>query len=286
MFHSVTANSIHEAYPTLLNIILSSPDVKIGRVGIWTKEALGIRLCISDVRQNVLVHPVRKLNYRFLLAEWLWITAGRSDVEVVAHYNSQVRKYSDDGVTFAGAYGPRLASQWDYVIEGLKKDGSSRQAVATIWTPNPAKSLDIPCTIACQFLIRRGHLHGIFTMRSSDAWLGIPHDVFTFCQLINMLAGELKAQPGQLILNLGSSHLYETHYKEAQELVTRAEEGETVTSPIMPTFAPYLAEIVLAPPDEIPIPYPWYHYRTALHSGNSQNCLFALRGTCEQFKTN
>src|SRR5205814_10655140 len=110
-------------------------------------------------RSNIIVDPNRDLNYRFMIAEWLWIQAGRQDVAFPASYNSQVKQFSDDGVIFNGAYGPRLQPQWKRVISTLRRDPDSRQAVAVIWRPDDANDIamgvskDVPCTIAAQFLL-------------------------------------------------------------------------------------------------------------------------------------
>jgi thymidylate synthase len=225
--------------------------------GQKTREVLGVQVRVEDLLQNVLVHPVRDLNYRFLVAEWLWIMAGRDDVETLAKYNGEMRKFSDNGRYLAGAYGPRLRSafvlkpdgttwakcedQLTWCVQKLREDPDSRQAVATIWTPCPGQSKDVPCTVSVQFLLRQetpfyesGRLHAIWTMRSSDAWLGFPYDFFTFSMITNCVAGELGAKPGSLIMNLGSSHLYEEHWAKATELIARWQEAETVLSPQLP----------------------------------------------------
>jgi len=272
----INAPSIDQLYPLLLHEILTRGKmVEIGRVKMMTKELIGVRLGISDVRRNVMNIPMRKLNYRFMLAEWLWIVAGREDVGTVALYNSQICKYSDDGRVFAGAYGPRLHKQWDYVLHQLEHDESSRQAVATIWTPMPSRSKDIPCTISCQFLIRDKYLHGIFNMRSSDAWLGIPHDVFNFCQIINGLAGQLKIEPGSLVLNLGSSHLYQNNWEEAAACAL-APAGEMVISPRLPDLG-YRDYAQFTLHNIANLPKSWQAYADALHSGSSDKCLAILK---------
>ena len=289
----IQGSTIGSIYPKLLDAILTyGDDVEIGRVKLLTKELINVQLIVDDVRWNLFEQPTRKLNYRFQIAEWLWIAAGREDVGSLAFYNSKIARFSDDGKTFAGAYGPRLKPQWPYLIETLKNDPSSRQAVATIWTPNPTKSRDTPCTVSCQFLIRREDVHGIFNMRSSDAWLGIPPDVYTFCQLINGLAGTLGRRPGSLTLNLGSSHLYEWDL-EGMEMPGRkgldvfkaaAEASIQVAtdwkSPVIPGLdGPYEKLRVndmanLVGDHSLPV---WKMYAAALHSRNSQECLEVLK---------
>jgi thymidylate synthase len=188
--------------------------------GMTIKENLAETLTIHDAGRTLLVSSTRDLNYRFMLAEFLWIAGGFNDLETLTRYNGKYKAFSDDGLVLTGAYGPRLLPQWRFVLETLRRDPDSRQAIATIWTPSPSPSKDIPCTVAAQFFIRDGELHSIWTMRSSDLWLGLPYDVWTFSMLQAMVAAELRVSVGSLTMQLGSAHLYEEHWGQAVKLVT------------------------------------------------------------------
>ena len=240
--------------------------------GFETREILGVQLRVSDMTQNILVHSARALSYRFAIAEWLWIAAGREDVESIAKYNKHIAQFSDDGVTFYGAYGKRLTPQMDYLLEQLQKP-HSRQAVASIWTPNPVPSRDIPCTLTWQLLARDGKLHAIVTMRSSDVWLGIPYDFINFSLLSMGIAGELGLVPGSLIFNLGSSHLYDRDREKAAAVLTAPELLQCVNSPRLPGLAP--ADNILNY-DEL-LTSPWSIYRDALQAKTNADALFCLK---------
>lgn len=187
--------------------------------GQRTAEVLGASLKLTDARRCLLEWPERKLNYHFLVAEWWWIATGRRDVASIAPYCSEIAKFSDDGENFFGAYGPPWTSQAQYVVDKLRQDPDSRQALLTIWRQNPPETRDVPCTVAMQYLNRDGALHAIVTMRSSDCWLGLPYDVFNFSRLLAMVAGELRLQVGSLQLNAGSFHLYERNRAAALALL-------------------------------------------------------------------
>ena len=239
--------------------------------GFETHELLGVRLCVEDLTKNILVHPARGLSYRFMLAEWLWIAAGREDVATTARYNKHVAQFSDDGLTFAGAYGKRRAPQLDYLLEQLHKPGS-RQAVASIWTPQPAPSKDVPCTLSFQLLARDGKLHTIVTMRSSDIWLGLPYDFFAFSQWTNGFAGELDLKPGSLTYNLGSSHLYDRDREKAEKVLSQPELLSCVSSPRLPGRPP--AGDILDLRDNLL--RPWSVYRDALEAKTNADALTCL----------
>ncbi len=174
---------------------------------------------VAPMEFNVLVSHIRKPNYRFMVAEWLWISGGFSDVASIARYNSVISQFSDDGQTLYGAYGKRWNNQRAFVLNTLNRDPETRQAIVNLWTPNPPLSKDIPCTLTWQFLIRDNKLNMTVNMRSSDAWLGLPYDWFVFSQIGNEVAQEFEIPRGTLTLNLTSSHLYERDIEKAKEVV-------------------------------------------------------------------
>lgn len=212
--------------------------------GMAIREHIGVHLVLEDARNNVLAHPVRELNHKFMVAEWLWMWFGRDDVATIARYNKQLAQFSDNGVNFNGAYGVPIKEQWWGIRETLTHDPYSRQAVLQIFRVPKAPTKDVPCTINMQFLIRGGKLHTLVNMRSSDVWLGLPYDVFNFTMLANILAAQLHVRLGGLTMHLGSSHLYERDMDKAK-LVLREPEMETIVSPQLQSAPPLWLEDVL-----------------------------------------
>jgi thymidylate synthase len=217
-----------------------------------TKELLGLQLRINYGRKNVMIDTQRKLNCRFLVAQWLATMIGAED-KLLERWNKQLANYEDDG--HGGkypSYGPRLLPQWPYVLNQLMDDLDTRQAVASIWEAQRLETERyVPCTLSLQYLLRPAYVNNIWeqhqkerpltlvtvaTMRSSDAWLGIPYDVYNFTQLANVLAATLSLalrrsiDVGEFILTLGSSHLYEQHWETARSIVN-APTGGCVESP-------------------------------------------------------
>lgn len=189
-----------------------------------TGETIGEHLVLRNPRLSVIGLKQRQLNYQFMVAEAVWIMLGRNDTAMLSHYCSEITKFSDDGLIFFGAYGPHIQRQLNYLINTLVKDKHSRQAVLTIWQQNPEPSKDIPCTVSMQALVRDDKLSLLVTMRSSDAWLGIPYDVFNFSLILNALAGGLGYGLGELHLFLGSSHLYERNGAAARAVLEAYEQ--------------------------------------------------------------
>jgi len=143
-----------------------------------------------------------------------------------------VRAYKDDAVggILEGAYGPRLLNmrsginQFDSIYQLLKEKSGSRRAVIQLFNAEDIATVhkEIPCTTTMQFHLRNGALHMSVTMRSNDAYLGLPHDVFCFTMIQEMMARRLGVEIGNYYQYVGSMHVYEKHLPSMKKYV---EEG-------------------------------------------------------------
>lgn len=222
-----------EAWKRTLYFILKygEPSNPRGFVCIDLRNA---SISVEMMRPAVMC-SARKLSQKFLAGEAAWILSGDDSVAGIAPYNEHIKKFSDDGTRFFGAYGPKIVGQLQYVVDKLAADPHTRQAGLTIWRENPPETKDYPCTIAMWFRRRGWWIDSHVFMRSSDAWLGLPYDVFNFsmvaatvCAMLNkpLVAActgpEDSCQlvlPGTLHLTMASSHLYGQHFKQAEEIV-------------------------------------------------------------------
>jgi thymidylate synthase len=206
--------------------------------GKTTKEMLHHTICV-DMRKSVVLIPERKLNYRFMTAEAHWILTGDNKVSSIEPYNKHIAQFSDDGLTFFGAYGPKIMGQMPYVVEKLMSDPMTRQAGLTIWRESPPETKDYPCTISMFFSLRNWRLNNHVFMRSSDQWLGIPYDIFNFscvgymvCAYLNSMNNEdTEIKPGALYITAASSHLYEQNWAGAYDMFKAPEVDNDLTVP-------------------------------------------------------
>jgi thymidylate synthase len=223
--------STNEVWLTALrNCMMSGRDA--APRGMRIKELIGYQT-ITPLAAPVLTVTDRKLGYRFMAAEAAWILSGDNRVSTISPYSNAISRFSDDGYFFHGAYGPMIRDQLHFIIDSLNSDPDTRQAVLTIWRPNPRPSKDIPCTVNIQFLIRNNVLHVIDTMRSSDLWLGWPYDVFNFSMLARYVICHLNNKPdlGILVLQAGSSHLYEQNWDDVERLIEGCAAADEVLIP-------------------------------------------------------
>jgi len=213
-------------YKKMLEDIYNRSEFMCKPRGLNIKEKINHSFKIG-MEDPIITIPERKLSYSFMFGEAAWMLSGRNDVASVSKYVDGVKRFSDDGVTFFGAYGPKIITQTSYIIDTLIKDNDSRQAVINIWRENPRSSKDIPCTLSLQFLLREASdelwLHTIASMRSNDGGLGTPYDTFNFSAIsfyiicwLNLRG--LKCKLGELNIQAGSRHVYENDFSKLDNI--------------------------------------------------------------------
>lgn len=187
------------------------------------------------------LHTGRNLNRKIAAAEALQLIGGFSDPAWLLELAPQFKRYAEedpDGKPyFYGAYGPRIHrnGQLHFVLEKLRTDPDTRQAVLTLWDPardTRPDHLDYPCTVAIGFS-RRGaggeYLDMRVTMRSNDAWLGLPYDLFQFAQLQLTVCNVLGLLPGTYVHGAWSLHLYLENLKASYEVAEPVVTGDNPT---------------------------------------------------------
>lgn len=236
----LTGDDINAIWVTLLEALFLQGQKSAPR-GQPIIEARGVTIDLINPYRSIIAIPERWLNYSFMVAEWLWMVSGRDDVASVAAYNKQIAKFSDDGLTFFGAYGPRIRAQLPRVLSTLERDPDSRQAVIQIYREPPlGGTKDVPCTLSFQLFIRNEQLEMQVNMRSNDVWLGLPYDIFNFTMIQHGVAAILQREVGGFILHAGSMHLYEQHFTGAREIIEnhalsqRYADDDRVVSPLIP----------------------------------------------------
>lgn len=180
---------------------------------------------MCDMRYPIVTNKVRELGYRFMVREAYWILSGDNKLYTITDFSKEIKRFSDDGYFFRGAYGPKIVDQLQYVCHILNEDINTRQAVINIWRESPYATNDVPCTVSFQFLIRENKLNVIANMRSNDLWLGWPYDNFNFSMLgayVALLMWDIHRMDldlGVTVINAGSRHLYKNDYEKALSCV-------------------------------------------------------------------
>lgn len=115
-------------------------------------------------------------------------------------------------------YSAENGSQYLNVKDELERNPFSRRAVAIYTRPSMHVDhcrdgmSDFMCTSTVQYMIRDGRLHVIVCMRSNDAVFGYRNDLAWQVHVRDRLAAELAVEPGPIVWQVGSLHVYERHF--------------------------------------------------------------------------
>ena len=210
------------------------------------RELHGALLEITNPRARLSRTETRGKPYS-CLGELCWYLAKTRNVRFIEYYIRQYREYADGNHVYGG-YGPRLfnwkgTNQVENVISLLKRKPHSRQAVIQLFDAADLieEHRDTPCTCTLQFLMRKNRLHMFTTMHSNDVYLGLPHDIFCFTMLQELVARSLSVELGTYKHAVGSLHLYEDSAPAAQRFLNEGWQPTTIAMPPMPEGDPWPA---------------------------------------------
>jgi thymidylate synthase len=236
-------DALRELYPPLL---AQSAVVDTSRSP--TRELIGVLIKIQKPRARLSRTEARGKPFS-ALGELLWYLTRDNQLAFILPYIPRYEEESEDHLTVHGGYGRRLfnqrgENQIENVLALLRETPSSRRAVIQLFDAEDISSArtrrhpEIPCTTTLQLLIRDGLMHMVTTMRSNDAYVGLPHDVFCFTMLQEIIARSVERELGSYSHFVGSMHLYEKDRDDAQRYV---EEGvqPRIEMPAMPSGDPW-----------------------------------------------
>lgn len=207
----------------------------------WNTELCGVLLKLSNPRAR-LSRTETKGKVFSALGELAWYLSASDRADFIAYYIQDYVKEEEVDGTVRGAYGPRLFTaewhnQFESVASLLKRKPNSRQAVIQLFDNSDLAGMykDIPCTCTLQFMVRDEKLNLTVSMRSNDVFKGLPHDVFSFTMLQEILAVMLNRQLGDYTHFAASLHLYDKQKEQAKLLIGEGVLGaKTASMPQIP----------------------------------------------------
>lgn len=147
----------------------------------------------------------RGINYSLGWMEMLQLIAGVYDLEAIQRV---APKANHSLFTYPMAYGPRVEEQMPAILQALKNDHLTRQAVLHVAKLEDGPTSNLPCTLNIQFIVRNQRVHALVTMRSWDLCRGLPYDLMMFSGLLEIVARCLGYATGTVIVHSGSTHVY------------------------------------------------------------------------------
>lgn len=230
---------MHSVFEELLN----KTDQKIASTKGDNFESVGNLLVLTNPLARLSKTETRGKAFS-AIGELLWYLSRSNEFEFINYYIPDYKDFAEidkkGRKIIYGGYGPRLFEkngndQVKNVLDLLEKNPSTRKAVIQIYDAEDivAKHEDVPCTCTLQFFIRAERVHMQTSMRSNDAYLGLPHDVFAFTMLQEIIARSLHRDLGKYYHSVGSLHIYERDLSRIRQYL---DEGWQGTKPFMPAM--------------------------------------------------
>jgi len=206
----LTAATGRMVYPGVVARVLAHGEPRVAR-GRKTLDVGFTTIKLDTPFDALPTGTGRRANLAIAAVEALQLIGGFSNPALMLKITQRFAEFMDGG-HFHGAYGSRIKTQAVEVVNKLRRDEGSRQAVITLWDAHldnlPGKR-DYPCTVMLQFEVHDAKLCMNVVMRSNDVWLGLPYDLFQFTQLQMSLARSLGLAYGWYRHTVLSLHLYE-----------------------------------------------------------------------------
>jgi thymidylate synthase len=226
----------YDSFDDLLNstfkAIMKEGNSLSGKRGGF-KELLNFAVTLNNSRSRTSRSLDRGL-VKSKFAEFAWYLSGNSDKKIISEYISVYNKEESENEKILGAYGPKIflkndseLSQFERIINQIKTRKNTKQAYIVIsessdYRVRHEKHSSPPCTIGLHFIVRNEKLHLTTYMRSNDAYLGLPHDLFCFTMLQELIAHRVEYELGSYSHVCTSLHIYEKNYTRVKEYL---EEG-------------------------------------------------------------
>ena len=209
-----------EAFECLPGVIMDNGDPKETRNGMAYSMGEPMVVSIDNPEDRLILNDKRDIHYPAVLAETLWVLAGRNDVSYLDKYLKNLRNYSDDGYTWRGAYGYRWRhhfgkDQIETAINRLHNYPNDRRTIISMWDAsmdlnNENHWKDLPCNMLIKLQVRKGMLDMTVFNRSNDlVWGALNVNIFQFTLLQEYIAARLCIPVGYYNLVSDDLHIYE-----------------------------------------------------------------------------
>ena len=208
---NTTFRNANEAYEYLHDKIIQE-GIDFGD----TKALFNIGFYITNPADRKIINKERNWSIEYAHSEWRWYLSGNRNVHELGEIYGKVPEIWKRMADAVGNVNSNYGWQWkrndqiDYVIDLLKNEPDTRQAVITIldMKEHDTFTFDTPCTYAIQFTIVHGRLNMCVTMRSNDLWYGFCNDQYQFSKLQELIALKLDIETGVYYHFAHNMHLY------------------------------------------------------------------------------
>lgn len=226
----IEARNVQEAFRLGMTLIHDKATKRSSRAGEVLVIDGPVTTLYNRPTERVLFYPERDANPFFHFMEGLWMLGGRNDVEWISRFNSNIDQFSDDGVTFHGAYGYRWLNhfsginQLSKVAEILRENKYDRRCVVNMWDPEidlGRVGKDVPCNVAIMFAVSQtNHLDMTVCCRSNDIiWGAYGANAVHFSMLQEVMAAWIGSAVGRYWQISNNYHAYLDVFEKHKSVV-------------------------------------------------------------------
>lgn len=185
----------------------------------------------------------RKFNWKYFAGELAWYLRKDRDVDYISQFSGFWSTLTNPNSNEINSnYGSLLFNeQLEWVVDSLKADKNSRQAIAFLNQPKFQfeGNKDFVCTMYLNFFIRNNTLHMKVQMRSNDIFYGLTFDAPFFAFVHQHVFIWLRDTYPELELGVyyhcaDNTHFYERHFELAEKILAEKIEDENQCSMIIP----------------------------------------------------
>ena len=235
-------------YLDLARYVLDHGQVKKDRTGTGTISVFGYQFR-CDLSEGFPLLTTKKVFYRGILGELLWIISGSTNIKPLVDQNIKIwndwpykaytecpeyqgetmeefiQKIKDDDAFAAkyGELGPVYGKQWrDFfgvdqllnVEKSIKENPFSRRHIICAWNPKEVDEMALPpCHAFVQFYVSGDgkKLSCQLYQRSADIFLGVPFNIASYATLLCIMADTCHLEVGDFVHTFGDAHIYLDH---------------------------------------------------------------------------
>lgn len=247
---------IMQPYDDALKYIVENGERRSNRTGIDTLSVFGMQTRYR-IDEHFPILTKRKMFYKSIFAELLWMLSGSTDVNDLEALGSKIwtawrdKEFETKHGYADGKLGPIYGwqmrhfgadySKWrhtfppgeegfdqvKYVVNELKTNKTSRRIIMNLWNAPDVCSDKVrlpPCHVMFQLSVdNKDRLSGMLTQRSCDKMPGAPANVQFYSAFIYMLAQQCGFIPYEFIHSMGDAHIYVNQLEAVEEYLARPE---------------------------------------------------------------
>jgi len=210
-------------YAELLRKVLHEGHSVPDRTGTGTQELFGERLKF-DLRDGFPLLTGKKTSFDIVKKELRWMLSGSTNTNDLdcGIWDQWGAEDGDLGLIYGFQWRMLEVDQIVRLMVGLEEDPHSRRHIVSAWNVDQLDKMALaPCHAFFQVNVSGGVVNLQMYQRSADLFIGVPYNISFYALLLELIAFELGLIAGELIITLGSAHIYDNHIEQVVEYLSR-----------------------------------------------------------------